>query len=750
MAQHPQIDVDKDVLLMDVARTALRTAQSMQTRKGGSAFYPTGNDGSGVLVGGMAGDGVDKWNPATGEQSPLWEGVSQEELDAKAEEILNAAATDTAAQITIVNQTISDASARIDANAAGVETAQRIGQDAKDAAASNAAAIEAAGREFDAYKADADKAMADLDATVAEHGSTLNRVDSDLQQARQDLLTVDGKADSAVSTANSADANAAKAVGTADAAAANAANAVSIAQQSKEQTVTGSVIEYAVGGATSAPTSGWTTASVTRPAGATVWMRTRLTYGDGRVEYSSAAPVTGDQGVPGAAGAQGPQGPQGETGATGAQGPQGATGAKGDKGDTGAQGPAGAAGADGISVTAITPYWQLALSAPAKPTTKTPPSGWTTSEPAYVKGRSLYTTTRVDYSNGQFAWTDVVKSSAYEASAAAITAAEDAKQTADNAETTANTAGRNAQQAIGDSASATSIAQGAAAEATQAKATAVSAAQTATSTQRALDLARQNAQELLFNAGFEQGPDGWATNVAAAAFTQHSPWCRSGAWRAYLNGNLGTSELTSTKPIAVTVGNRYLFSIWYKLLTALSGADNGGPRLQYATDATVTAQTTWADFTPTVDCEYSGDQWKHVEQSVLIPDGVKWIRARIAFTVPVDAYIDDCSIIDSTHIHELEQAAATAQQTAENAAVAAANADAKAIAADQKAIDATDAAVTAQTTADSKNRVFVTAADPASDTTLAAKLRPGDLWWQTSDAAPETYWEGAPTTPSAS
>lgn len=758
MALHPILSPTSTQTIARLGVTALRTAQSMQTRKGGSAFYPTG-DGQGVLVGDMADHGVDKWDPETGEQSPLWEGISQEELDAKASEILGAASADTAAQITIVNQTINEAQQQIEANTAGVETAKRIGQDAKDAAVSNAAAIEAAGKEFDAYKADADKAMADLDATVAEHGSTLNRVGSDLTQAKQDLLTVDGKADSAVSTANTADANVKKAVDTADAAAANAANAVSIAQQSKEQNVTGSVIEYAVGGADGAPTSGWTSGTVTRPAGATVWMRTRITYGDGHVVYSAAAPVTGDQGVPGAPGAQGPQGPQGETGATGATGPQGPqgetgpqgakgdTGAQGPKGDTGAQGPAGADGAngaDGVSVTAITPYWQLALSTPAKPATKTPPAGWTTDEPTYVKGRSLYTATRVDYSNGQFAWTDVVKSSAYEASAAAITAAEDAKQTADNAETTANTADRNAQQAVSGAANATSIAQGAADEATQATATANSAAQAAASTQRALDLARRDAQELLFNGGFEDGSDGWRTNLDGAAFTQQSPWSRSGGRRAYLNGSLGTSELTSLKPIAVTTGHRYRFGAWYKLTTALSGAgDAGGLRLQYTGDVNVSDATVWADFTPGADFVYTGDQWTSAAQTVLVGDGVKWIRAHIAFPQPVDAYVDDASIIDYTHIWELEQAAAAAQKTAEDAAVAAENADAKAIAADQKAIDAGDAAVAAQTTADSKNRVFAMSADPMLSEQIAARIRPGDLWWQTSDAAPETYWEGA-------
>lgn len=669
--------------------------------------------------------------------------VSQQEFDEAAENILAAADESVKAQIEQVNKNIADTSDKIDAKADEIleqakadATAKANAVDEKlkqtdEKVKENASAIETEAQKFTDYAKNNDE--------------NLVKVKGDIDQAKQDLLKVDGKADSAVSTANTAGENAKKAVGTADAAAANAATAVSIAQQSKEQTVTGSVIEYAVGGATSAPTSGWTTATVTRPAGATVWMRTKITYGDGHVTYSSAAPVTGDQGAPGAAGAQGPQGPQGQTGA---KGDKGDTGAQGPKGDTGAQGPAGADGAngaDGVSVTAITPYWQLALSAPAKPTTKTPPSGWTTSEPTYVKGRSLYTTSRVDYSNGQFAWTDVVKSSAYEASAAAITAAEDAKQTADNAETTANTADHNARQAVSDSATAANVAQGAAAEATQANATATSAAQAATSAQRALDLARRDAQELLFNGGFEDGPNGWKTNLDGAAFTQQSSWARSGGYRAYLNGSLGTSELVSLKPIAVTTEHRYRFVAWYKLLTALSGAnDAGGLRLQCTNDVTVTEATVWRDFSTVADFAYTGDTWTQAAQTVLITDGVRWIRARVAFPQPVDAYVDDCSVIDYTHIYELEQAAAAAQKTAEDAAVAAANADAKAIAADQKAIDAADAAVAAQTTADSKNRVFATSTDPMLDEQIAAKIRPGDLWWQTSLPNLETYWTGEP------
>lgn len=248
---------------------------------------------------------------------------------------------------------------------------------------------------------------------------------------------------------------------------------------------------------------------------------------------------------------------------------------------------------------------------------------------------------------------------------------------------------------------------------------------------RAVELARRDAQELLFNGGFEDGADGWRTNLDGAAFTQQSPWSRSGGRRAYLNGSLGTSELTSLKPIAVTTGHRYRFGAWYKLTTALSGAgDAGGLRLQYTGDVTVSDATVWADFTPGVDFVYTGDQWTSASQTVLVGDGVKWIRAHIAFPQPVDAYVDDASIIDYTHIYELEQAAKSAQDTAD--------------AAKNAAKDAGDAAALAKATADGKNAIYRATTDPAADATVAAKLVAGDLWWQTSLPNLETYWTGEP------
>lgn len=252
-----------------------------------------------------------------------------------------------------------------------------------------------------------------------------------------------------------------------------------------------------------------------------------------------------------------------------------------------------------------------------------------------------------------------------------------------------------------------------------AQAGAVDAKVTATNTKvqenaDAIERARGNARELLYNGGFEHGTDGWTTNVAGAGFTQASSWCRSGGWRAYLNASAGTRELVSTKPVAVTVGNRYRFRAWYKLLTALSGNDNGGLRLQYTSSTTVTDNTSWTDFTPLVNMQFTGDTWTQAIQEVVIPDGVKWVRARVAFTSPVNAYFDDCSISDVTQLHALDVAVDEVKQ----------------------------AAALAQSTADGRNRIWRQRSDPALD----ADVKPvvGDLWWQTREASLETYWEGTP------
>ncbi|MDE5641399.1 MAG: hypothetical protein K2I40_06880, partial [Bifidobacterium castoris] len=709
------------------AQTALRTAQSAQTRKAASIYIPDGA-GTGVLIGDTADAGISRYDPATETQSPLWEGISQEELDAKANEILGAASADTAAQITIVNQTINEAQQQIESNRESLEQEAYLRAEGDKAAQEAAAAIKADTEQLKGDYADMSTDVASVKSDLVAAASRIDSVESSQEQTAKDVEKVKTDAANASSAASRAEST--------------AQAAKDLAGDTAAKTIVGSVIEYAIGSATGAPTSGWTTGNVTRPAGATVWMRTKITYGDNRVEYSAAAPVTGDQGVPGAVGAQGPQGPQGETGATGAtgatgpQGPQGEAGAKGDKGDTGAQGPEGpegpegpagpagapgadgANGADGVSITAVTTYYRLAAAMPAQPTAQNPGAGWTTSEPALDRASNLYVCTRVDYSNNTWSWTPVSKSGAYEMSQAAQNAADDAKEVAQKADTLSTTTA-NKQEALGEQFALT-------------KATADEAAEAAASAQRLANVLASQTAELLYNGGFEEGDDGWASIPDGKSFIQQSVWSHSGSHRAALNGSLGSRGIVSTRPIAATVGQTYRFGCWYKLLTALAGGDEGGLRLQYTVDDVVSDATTWADFTDPANFVYTGDTWTHAEQTVTVTDGVKWIRAAVVFPTPVDAYIDDCSVQDVTLLLDAERQAQEATALARKLEIDLANSDARLTAAEA-------AAVGAQTTADSKNKRFVQAERPTDDL-----LKPADEWWQTSPPNLETRWLGEP------
>lgn len=85
---------------------------------------------------------------------------------------------------------------------------------------------------------------------------------------------------------------------------------------------------------------------------------------------------------------------------------------------------------DVVDITGVTWYYKLQSSTaatPSKPTTATP-SGWTTTEPTYTAGstNTLYITCKVLFSDGTFAYSDVSKSSSYEAAKAAYNKAQNA------------------------------------------------------------------------------------------------------------------------------------------------------------------------------------------------------------------------------------------------------------------------------------------------------------------------------------
>ena len=90
-----------------------------------------------------------------------------------------------------------------------------------------------------------------------------------------------------------------------------------------------------------------------------------------------------------------------------------------------------------IDVYAVYRYYKLQSSTLAKPSkpTANPPSGWSDTEPAYVSGstNTLYFVDCNVYSDKSFSFSEVSKSSSYEA-------AKDAWNKANNAQNTANSA----------------------------------------------------------------------------------------------------------------------------------------------------------------------------------------------------------------------------------------------------------------------------------------------------------------------
>lgn len=183
MAQHLQITIDPDTLAMQVAQTALRTAQENQTRKAANVYIPSG-DGTGVLIGDTAEHGgISRYDPESETQSPLWEGVSQEELDAKAAEILGAAREDTAAQITIVNTTITEAQQAIEANREGLEQEASLRAEADRAAQETTAAI----------KTDTDKLKGDYQGMATDVASVKADMLDTVQRVEIAQTTADGK-----------------------------------------------------------------------------------------------------------------------------------------------------------------------------------------------------------------------------------------------------------------------------------------------------------------------------------------------------------------------------------------------------------------------------------------------------------------------------------------------------------------------------------------------------------------------------
>lgn len=93
-----------------------------------------------------------------------------------------------------------------------------------------------------------------------------------------------------------------------------------------------------------------------------------------------------------------------------------------------------------IDISSVTRYYFLqssTLDAPAKPTTNPPSDSWTTTEPSYTSGstNTLYFVDCTVFTNDEFSYSDVSKSSSYEAAKEAYNKAENAQTRITNAET---------------------------------------------------------------------------------------------------------------------------------------------------------------------------------------------------------------------------------------------------------------------------------------------------------------------------
>lgn len=187
----------------------------------------------------------------------------------------------------------------------------------------------------------------------------------------------------------------------------------------------------------------WSNNQPTWTEGKYIWRRNFVTYGDDRTEFTpseNGVCITGNTGAQGARGPQGAAGPKGETGAQGPQGETGSQGPQGDKGATGPQGPTGPkgeTGSIGISVSKVTRYYilQSSTTAPSKPSDDSAiGSNWSKTEPSYTSGSTstLYFVDQTVMSNGTIKYSDVSKSSSYEAAKEAWNKANSANSKIDN------------------------------------------------------------------------------------------------------------------------------------------------------------------------------------------------------------------------------------------------------------------------------------------------------------------------------
>ncbi len=135
MALHPRINPDPIESIAQTAQIALMTARKMQTRRSGTSYWGMG-DGTGIILGDDARDGVNRYVPDTGVQLPLLDTSGIESQISKADSQI----TNITQQITNIGTKLNDTNKAIDAQTAKMQAqAQAItAQAAKDKQAMDA------------------------------------------------------------------------------------------------------------------------------------------------------------------------------------------------------------------------------------------------------------------------------------------------------------------------------------------------------------------------------------------------------------------------------------------------------------------------------------------------------------------------------------------------------------------------------------------------------------------------------------
>lgn len=214
--------------------------------------------------------------------------------------------------------------------------------------------------------------------------------------------------------------------------------------------------EYQAGSSyTKAPTGVWVADQPAVSDGDYLWRREKHTFGNGDVTIKEPYPVTGPKGSDGKPGKPGKDGSDGtglvDTTITYQVGRSGTTAPTGSWSETvpastagdyiwtqvmwlyndgtfkksysvAKIGETGAKGNQGVSLKAITPYFMVATSTPAKPTSASP-SGWQTTEPGYRSGYNLYRADKVELSDGSYSWTAVTLVTSYQVAVKALESA---------------------------------------------------------------------------------------------------------------------------------------------------------------------------------------------------------------------------------------------------------------------------------------------------------------------------------------